>query len=205
MDLALNCINQQIAALNNLREVVQTNEYAKIVQLVTNIARLNHKHKVLIAGVGKNAAIASKISDTMVSLGIPSYPLNVSHLGHGDYGRIGPHDAIIHISRSGETQEMLDAIQYINSEFKNVSQVLIHCKSGKPRNPNVEVELFIGGVVEGDEFNLAPTTSTTALLCVLDCISVQASSAMEFKRTDFLRFHPSGALGKMLKQEQENK
>jgi D-arabinose 5-phosphate isomerase GutQ len=204
-ELATQCIDRQIAALSRLHHVIQTGEYEKLVQLVTNVARLEYKARVLVAGVGKNSNIASKISETMASLGIPSMALNVSHLGHGDYGFIGPHDAIIHISRSGQTREMLEAIDHIALIRPNVSQVLIHCKKDKPVNKAVEIELFIGSVAEGDEFSLAPTTSTTALLCTLDCVSVQVSHNIGFKRLDFLKFHPSGALGAMLTAEVEAK
>lgn len=202
-DLATQCIDRQINALSRLHGVIATDEYKQLVQLVTNVAFQGYKSRVMIAGVGKNANIASKISETMASLGIPSFYLNVSHAGHGDFGFIGPNDVVIHISRSGTTREMLFAIDHIALIRPMVSQVLIHCKKDKPKNPKVEIELFIGAVAEGDEFGLAPTTSTTALLCTLDCVSVQASHNIGFKRLDFLKFHPDGALGDLLKKEVE--
>lgn len=199
--LAKNCIDRQIAALSRLHHVVETPEYAAILGAVIDVAKDNYRRRVMIAGVGKNSNIASKISETMASLGIPSFYLNVSHCGHGDFGFIGHWDVIIHISRSGMTREMLEAMEHIKLIRPEVYQVLIHCKKDKPRNQFADVELFIGSVAEGDEFELAPTTSTTALLCTLDTISVQASNAIGFKRLDFLKFHPDGALGAMLKAE----
>ena len=201
-NLATTCIDRQITALSRLHQVTTTDEYKKIVQLVTKVAKLEYTARILIAGVGKNAHIAAKISDTMASLGIASHPLNVSHLGHGDFGRIGHDDVIIHISRSGMTSEMLIAIDHVKLIRPNVKQILIHCKQDKAVNFNIDIELLIGAVAEGDEFSLAPTTSTTALLCALDCVSVQVSHNIDFKRLDFLKFHPAGALGEMLKAEQ---
>lgn len=199
--LATQCIDRQISALSRLHAVIQTAEYRVLVALVTRVARENYKSRVMIAGVGKNSNIASKISETMASLGIPSFYLNVSHCGHGDYGFIGHNDVVIHISRSGTTREMVEAIEHIKLIRPDVNQVLIHCKAGKPKNETVDIELFIGSVAEGDEFGLAPTTSTTALLCALDCVSVQVSHNIGFERLDFLKFHPDGALGAMLKEE----
>lgn len=198
--LARTCIDRQVDALTNLYGVIGSPEYISILHTVSEAAKTKHR-KILVAGVGKNSAIASKISDTMVSLGIPSAPLNVSHLGHGDYGRIGEEDVIIHISRSGTTAEMMEAISHISLILPKVSQILIHCKPFKPLNQLLTHEIFIGEAIEGDEFKLAPTTSTTALLCILDCLSVQVSSAIGFKRLDFLKNHPSGALGDLLKAE----
>lgn len=200
-ELATQCIDRQVAALARLHAVIETHEYNEIVAIVTEVAKQNYASRILIAGVGKNSAIASKISDTMASLGIPSHALNVSHLGHGDYGRIGYEDVVIHISRSGKTREMLEAIDHIKLIRPAAVQILIHCKKDKAKNGTVDVELFIGAVAEGDEFGLAPTTSTTALLCILDCISVQVSHNIKFERLDFLKHHPDGALGEMLKAE----
>ena len=200
-ELATQCIDRQIAALSRLHGVIHTVAYQHIVELVTEVAKDNYNSRVMIAGVGKNANIASKISETMASLGIPSFYLNVSHCGHGDFGFVGPEDVIIHISRSGMTREMLIAIDHLKLIRPKVQQVLIHCKKDKVPNPNIDIELFIGAVAEGDEFGLAPTTSTTALLCTLDCISVEVSNLIGFKRLDFLKFHPDGALGDLLKKE----
>lgn len=195
------CIERQISALTHLHEVIQTKEYADLLATIIEVANTDYNRRVLIAGVGKNANIASKISETMASLGIPSFSLNVSHLGHGDYGMIGRNDIIIHISRSGSTSEMMIAMEHINNIRPSVKQFLIHCKKDKPKNNWAQAELFLGAVAEGDEFELAPTTSTTAILCILDCLSVQASQSIGFKRLDFLEYHPSGALGDMLKAE----
>lgn len=201
-NLALQCIERQVQALSILPEIVSTSpQYQQIVTMVAELSQANDGRRVLMAGVGKNSNIAAKISQTMASLGIPSMAINVSHLGHGDYGFIGKNDVIIHISRSGTTREMLEGIEHIKLIFPDVKQVLIHCKPSKPENLNVDVELCIGSVAEGDEHGLAPTTSTTALLCILDCISVQVSNLIGFERMDFLKFHPDGALGEMLKAE----
>jgi len=207
MSLARTNISRQAAAIANLYDVVETNEYKTIVRIVSSVATDGHKQhnynsRILMAGVGKNANIASKIAETMASLGIPAMPLNVSHMGHGDFGYVGYEDVVIHISRSGTTREMLFAMEHLAAIRPGVTQILIHCKPTKPKNEFVDIELCIGGVQEGDEHGLAPTTSTTALLCILDCISVEASHAAGFQRIDFLQYHPDGALGAMLKTEQ---
>lgn len=200
-DLAKNCIAKQIAALTQLHEVIETEEYHKIVKF---LAQFNdYSRRIIIAGVGKNSNIATKISESMASLGIPSMPLNITHCGHGDFGFIGHNDAIIHISRSGMTEEMLQVIDYVQVIRPDVVQILIHCKKDKPKS-NADYELYIGTVQEGDKEGLAPTSSTTALLCILDCISVSLSDINGFTRSDFLKYHPAGALGAMLKAEKKN-
>ena len=45
---------------------------------------------------------------------------------------------------------------------------------------------------------LAPTSSTTAVLCYGDALAVVASGIYGFKDSDFGKFHPAGSLGKKL-------
>jgi D-arabinose 5-phosphate isomerase GutQ len=197
--LAIKCIDQQIEALNKLYEVVCLDpKYQEIVEFLATYT--DYSKRIILAGVGKNSNIATKISETMASLGIPSFYLNITHCGHGDFGFIGHDDAIVHISRSGKTEEMLQVINYVKVIRPNVKQILIHCNKDAPPS-GADIELFIGTVIEGDKEGLAPTTSTTMLLCILDCISVELSDRLGFNRMDFLKYHPAGALGDMLKKE----
>ena len=200
--LALTNIDRQAFAILALKGVLESAEYQVIVDLLTFWCKERpFENRIIITGVGKNSNIAAKISETMASLGIQSMYLNTAHTGHGDFGFIGPNDVIIHISRSGTTREMLETIKHVKIIRPNVNQILIHCKPSKPKNTDVNIELCIGEAKEGDEHGLAPTTSTTALLCILDCIAIEVSHNMGFQRLDFLKLHPDGALGEMLKAE----
>ena len=193
-------------ALDSIDKLIESEEYLKLVSILSDhVKTKSFSSRIVITGVGKNANIATKISETMASLGIPSFYLNSSHAPHGDFGFISPTDFIIHISRSGTTEELLVAMGYIKSIFPSIKQALIHCNAKKETKSPADFELFIPGVVEGDEHSLAPTTSTTAILCVLDAMAASISSLSNFKRIDFLKFHPAGALGKMLKEENNEK
>lgn len=191
-NLAKHCIDKEINALNNLYSVIETKEYKGIIDFLSTFT--DYTKRIIIAGVGKNANIASKIAETMASLGIPTMPLNITHCGHGDYGYISKNDCIIHISRSGNTKEMLEVIDHVAESMSSVTQIMIHCNSIKKKS-NCNYELWCGDVEEGDEFGLAPTSSTTTLLCILDCMAVELSHRLGFKPYDFFKFHPAGSLG----------
>ena len=204
INTAEKCIQKQVEALNGLFNVIRSPEYNDVIGfLMKHIDFENYTNRLIITGVGKNSNIASKISETMASLGIPSFYLNTAHVPHGDLGFVGPNDAVIHISRSGTTDEMLFVIDQIKRVRPSVKQILVHCNAKKQKPSGCDFELFTGAVEEGDDHGLAPTSSTTLLLCALDCISVTLSKSISFKRTDFLNFHPAGALGALLKAEQE--
>lgn len=196
---SLELVAAERAAIDLVEKAVQTPEYFSMVNWMHS--SLSDGKRLVITGVGKNANIATKISETMASLGISCFYLNTSHAAHGDYGFLQPSDIVIHISRSGTTQEMLDAIMYIHEAKLVHSQVLIHCNPAVPKNSALAFEICIGKVIEGDKHKLAPTASTTALLCLLDAIAATLSDLRGFERYDFLRLHPAGALGKQLKEE----
>jgi arabinose-5-phosphate isomerase len=197
--LAVNCVNNQLQGITNLQRMVTTLEFQ---QVIDELSRFNdYSHRIIIAGVGKNANIAAKIAETMVSIGLPSLALNVSHASHGDYGFVGPHDAIIYISKSGKTAELLACAQHIKSIKPEVYQLLLHLNSSFDQQHHFSRVLHCGDVVEGDEYQLAPTSSTTTLLCALDTISVVLSHRVGWSPRDFLRYHPNGSLGEKLRSE----
>ena len=70
--------------------------------------------KVIFCGVGKSGLIASKISSTFSSVGIPSFTISASDSSHGDLGSISKKDILILISYSGNTEELKNIIQYAN-------------------------------------------------------------------------------------------
>jgi arabinose-5-phosphate isomerase len=192
LDLIDTCIDREIAGLTGLREVVRSTEYQEIINHLSTFT--DYSKRIIVAGVGKNSFIAEKATASMASLGIPAMPLNITHCSHGDFGAVGPNDTIIHISRSGKTKEMLEVITYVSSIFPNVKQILIHCNSKKDPS-SADFELWCGDVQEGDKFGLAPTATTTTLLCLLDTIAVELSHRLQFGPLDFFKYHPGGSLG----------
>jgi arabinose-5-phosphate isomerase len=51
---------------------------------------------------------------------------------------------------------------------------------------------------EACPFNLAPTASTTAMLVMGDALAMAVLQARGFKKQDFARLHPSGAIGRAM-------
>lgn len=162
--------------------------------------------RVAITGVGKNASLAMKASESYASLGVPSLYLNTCHLSHGDFGFLGSKDVIIHLSRSGTTEEMLGASIHLDKIKPYTSQVLLTCQEighfdDSKNHSHFDHILYTGRAAEIDYNHLAPTTSTTVLLTLLDLIGTNISHKLGFTRDDFLEYHPGGALGAMLRKE----
>src|SRR5882757_9827508 len=76
-------------------------------------AILSSKGKLIVAGVGKSGLIGRKIAATLASTGTPGFFLHPGEAFHGDLGMVEPNDLVILISYSGETDEVLKIIPFL--------------------------------------------------------------------------------------------
>lgn len=173
--------------------------YTKVYREVINNPNGLYSSRVIFTGVGKNANLANKASETFASLGIPTLYLNSCHATHGDLGLIGPNDIVIHISMSGKTQETLNAAAGIKNlnvvRGTNTLQVLL---TGNKQTTNLfDLVLECPDITEAHYDVQAPTSSTSVFIFVLDTLGVMISETMGITKDDFHTFHPGGSLGKM--------
>src|SRR6266571_5452174 len=63
--------------------------------------------RVVVTGMGKSGHIARKIAATLASTGTPAFFLHPAEAGHGDLGMITRQDAVLALSNSGETPELV--------------------------------------------------------------------------------------------------
>lgn len=152
--------------------------------------------KVILTGMGKSGHIAKKISATMASLGTPSFYLHPAEAAHGDLGMVQKNDVIIMISKSGETDELL---QLMNS-FKIIGCKLtgLFCRENSSLGICCDLSLVIPIEREACINNLAPTTSTTVTMALGDALAVTLSKIRGFNERGFALYHPQGTLGKQL-------
>ncbi len=152
--------------------------------------------RVIVAGVGKSGLIGRKIAATLTSTGTAATFLHPVESVHGDLGIVGPDDVAILLSKSGETAELLPLLQ----ELKRLGVGVIAI-TGEPKSTlgrAADATLDAGVTEEACPHDLAPTTSTTAALALGDALAVALLEHKGFRREDFARLHPGGALGKKL-------
>ncbi len=166
-------------------------EMEKAVELVANI-----KGKLIITGVGKSGLIGAKIAATLASTGTSSFFIHPTEALHGDLGMIGKDDAVLAISYSGESEELIKILPHI----KRFDIPLI--AMARDKNSSLgrygDVFLSINISKEACPLDAAPTTSTTLTLAMGDALSVCLMKKKDFKKEDFASFHPGGSLGKRL-------
>lgn len=154
------------------------------------------KGRVIVSGVGKSGLIARKIAATLTSTGTPATFLHPVESLHGDLGMVDGNDVAILLSKSGESEELLNLLVHLK-RF-GVATIALTGNLGSTLARDCDAVLDGGVREEACPHDLAPTTSTTAALALGDALAVVILEQKGFRREDFARIHPGGALGRKL-------
>jgi arabinose-5-phosphate isomerase len=154
------------------------------------------KGRVVVTGMGKSGLVGRKIAATLSSTGTPSYFLHSAEALHGDMGMLGRGDALLAISYSGETQEILNLLE--TSKRLGVPLVTMTGDRNSTLASASDVVLDVSVKEEACSLNLAPTASTTVAMAVGDALAVSLLERRGFQPNDFAALHPAGRLGKKL-------
>lgn len=151
---------------------------------------------VILCGVGKSGHIAEKLAATFSSTGTRAFFLNPNNALHGDIGFIGPQDVVLLLSKSGNTQELVDLVPHIRRKKALVIAVVSAPRSKLEQMADFTVLLPIEKEI--CPYNLAPTTSTAAQLIFGDCVAIALMKRKHFSMHDFAANHPGGVLGRKI-------
>ena len=152
--------------------------------------------RTIACGIGKSGHIARKVAGTLASTGTPSLFLHAAEAVHGDLGMVTARDVVLLYTHSGETDEIVRLFPSLR--ITGARTILITGRPGSSAAGMADIVLDTGVREEACHHNLAPTTSTTAMLALSDALALAVMEARGFGRQDFARFHPAGALGKRL-------
>jgi arabinose-5-phosphate isomerase len=179
--------------IESLRFVVDAidDEFTKVVEAI-----LNASGKVIVIGIGKSGIIGKKIAATLASTGTPAFFLHPGEAFHGDLGMVGTDDMVIMISYSGETDEVLKLIPFLQWNKNVIIGITGNPNSTVAKNSHYHLNICIKQ--EACPLALAPTSSTTAALVMGDALAVALMESRQFQHEDFARFHPGGSLGRKL-------
>jgi arabinose-5-phosphate isomerase len=152
--------------------------------------------RVVVSGIGKSGHVARKIASTMASTGTPAFFVHPAEASHGDLGMITRDDAMLAISYSGESEELLTIIPLVKRQGAKLVAMTGNPSSTLARESDVHLDTHVDK--EACPLNLAPTASTTAALAMGDALAIALLDARGFGKDDFARSHPGGSLGRRL-------
>lgn len=183
-------IDAEVLALRELSRGLD-DRFAAAIALLEQV-----KGRVIVAGMGKGGHVARKIAATMASTGTPAQFVHPGEASHGDLGMVTAEDAILLLSKSGETRELHDMVAY--AKRFSIPLVAITARTDSALGRAADVVLELPDVAEACPMGLAPTTSTTMMLALGDAIAVTLLERKDFSADNFRVLHPGGKLGSAL-------
>jgi arabinose-5-phosphate isomerase len=155
------------------------------------------KGRIVCTGVGKSGHVGRKIAATLASTGQPAMFIHATEASHGDLGMIGPADAVLALSKSGETRELADVVAY--AKRFGIPLLAITERSDSALGRAADILLRLPAAAEAAEAVDAPTTSTILQMAMGDALAVALLERRGFTKSDFGVFHPGGKLGSALR------
>ena len=157
---------------------------------------VSNKGKIVVLGVGKSGHIGENLAATLTRTGSPAVVLNSLNALHGDLGVVADGDVALILSYSGETDELVSILPALARFDVKIVSICGNPKSTLAQNSHVNLDVQVAQ--EACPLNLAPTSSTTAMLVLGDALAMVLLDARGFKKEDFARYHPGGRLGRSL-------
>lgn len=188
--LALSTLQLEADSISHLKKFIN-DEFIETVRYLASI-----KGRIIVTGIGKSAIIAQKIVATLNSTGSPSIFMHAADAIHGDLGIIQKDDAIICISKSGDTPEIKVLIPLLKNWGNKLIAIVGNTDSYLGKNCDLVLNTFVQK--EACPNNLAPTSSSAAQMAMGDALAVCLLDQKGFTSKDFAKYHPGGALGKKL-------
>jgi arabinose-5-phosphate isomerase len=183
----------ELAALRQVRAQLD-GAFERAVETIVGI--LQRRGKIVVVGIGKSGNVGSKIAATLTSTGSTSVVLNSVDALHGDVGVVNDGDLVLALSYSGESEELLNLLPALKRFSVKIISITGGAKSSLAKHSDVVLNVRVQK--EACPFNLAPTSSTTAMLVMGDALAMAVLEARGFTQKDFARHHPSGAIGRAM-------
>ncbi len=183
-----------------IRNIPVTGEFEKAIGLIYDRVHLR-KGKVVASGMGKAGQIALNIATTFSSTGTPAVFLHPSDSQHGDLGVIQENDALLLISNSGKTREILELIDLADNLYPDLPLIVITGNLKSELAQKADACLFTGAPAEVCPLGLTPSTSTTAMTVIGDVLMVMMMKKIDFTHEQYAKRHHGGYLGDLSRRK----
>lgn len=183
-----------------IRNIPVTGEFEKAIDLIYNRVH-EKKGKVVASGMGKAGQIALNIATTFSSTGTPAIFLHPSDSQHGDLGVVQENDALLLISNSGKTREILELIDLADNLYPDLPLIVITGNIDSELAHKADACLFTGAPAEVCPLGLTPSTSTTAMTVIGDVLMVMMMKKINFTNEQYAKRHHGGYLGDLSRRK----
>lgn len=178
----------------NTLDTKNTTNFVTLIQNCTGV--------VLTSGIGKSGIVAERLSASLASTGTPSHFVHAAEWTHGDLGRARSGDVVVFLSHSGNTKECVNAAELMQQRGITVLAIVGKCECGLRQWSDAMINYGVAGTIQ-DSIGGAPTRSIVLQEMIVNAIECELMARRKFTKSDFLRNHPGGSLGKKLAEEKK--
>jgi arabinose-5-phosphate isomerase len=178
-----------IESIKTSYEHLEDENVEKMIDLI-----MNCKGKILLTGIGKNGHVAAKATSTISSIGVPCFFIDAVDSVHGDMGVIDENDLLIAVSKSGNTDELVNFLHHVS--HKNCKIVSIHSNNGNQSQKYSFLDINLHVDKEADHLNIVPTSSIAIFTIFLQSVACEISRRKNLTLKQFVQNHPGGSIGK---------
>ncbi len=190
---AAEVLDVEISGLREVRESLD----GGFTDLVSGCVKiLDAGGKIVLSGVGKSGHIGRKIAATLSSVGSTAVFMHPVEAMHGDLGVLKAEDILITLSYSGETEELLAILPAARRMTVPIAAITGPGDSPLSGLSDIVVQMPVSR--EACPFNLAPTSTTTAMLALGDALAMVLLDLRSFTKDDYGKLHPAGAIGRTM-------
>lgn len=165
------------------------------VEILLDILR-NCEGMIITTGVGKSGLVAEKIALTLTSTGSKAFFLSSSNALHGDIGIVGKNDVFIMISKSGESEELLQLIPTLRNRGTKLIAIVNKANSRLAKACDHSVVLPIEK--ELCPYDMVPTISSVTHMILGDILAIALMTLKNFSLLEYAQNHPAGKIGRRL-------
>lgn len=177
-----------------IRNIPVNEKYIKAVDIIVEQVH-NKNGKLVISGMGKAGQIGQNMATTFCSTGTPAIFLHPSEAQHGDLGVLQSNDALLLITNSGKTREIIELIDLARNMYANIPIIVITGNTESFLANEANVSLFTGHPDEVCPLKLTPTTSITVMTVIGDLLVLETMKRIGFNETEYAKRHHGGYLG----------
>ena len=190
-------LTHEANAIDEFSTAFNHNDVEKVVNCILK-SYYSEPSRLFITGVGKSSFVARKFASTLSSIGIPTTYLCPLDAVHGGLGALRDFDMVIAFSKSGESVEILPIVERLQHLFGT----FFICITTEPDSSLAKAAnaLIIYNAQECCGTGFIPTTSCTLAMAIADGLAVSCMQLIDFKLSNFSKFHPGGSLGKQVRE-----
>ena len=179
---------------NAIKNIPVNDKYSQAVDII--IEQVHNKNgKVVVSGMGKAGQVGQNIATTFCSTGTPAIFLHPSEAQHGDLGILQRNDALLVISNSGKTREIIELLDLARNMYGDIPIIVITGNKDSYLAKEAHVFLFTGHPEEVCPLKLTPTTSITVMTVIGDLLVIETMRRIGFNEEEYAKRHHGGYLG----------